>query len=268
MSAPDPQPGRGPAEPAGGSGGGLRAARRRRGWSQAEAARALAGLAAGRGGSARAASLKTQLSRWENGHATPDPAHRALLAELYGDSPAALGLEPGPAVDGADRLRAALARAAAVGGPELALLRDQWAATAGLDDRIGAPEAVAAVRGQLRGLAAHATGAAVVAALAGLLAVAALRAGDHARDDGAPDRAWEAYLEAETAGLRAGDATVVAGARARRELLRAALAAADPPPGGPDVHGAPAGLRTTGDDGPAGPRTAGDDTPAGAVRPG
>jgi len=52
---------------------------------------------------ASAASLKTQLSRWENGHVTPD-YYRALLCELLRSTPAELGfgiqeLSPGLARD-------------------------------------------------------------------------------------------------------------------------------------------------------------------------
>ncbi|HSU09017.1 MAG TPA: helix-turn-helix transcriptional regulator, partial [Pseudonocardia sp.] len=72
----------------------LRAARAARGWSQSEAARALAELASTRGVAvASAASLKTQLSRWENGHATPETPYRNLLGELY----AGAGVDLAPA---------------------------------------------------------------------------------------------------------------------------------------------------------------------------
>src|SRR3954468_8875780 len=96
----------------------LRAARAARGWSQTEAAGALAELASTRGVAvASAASLKTQLSRGENGHAPPDTPYRALLGALYAGSGVAVP-PPGPAsagpADPAARLRARLAAAAAV----------------------------------------------------------------------------------------------------------------------------------------------------------
>ncbi|WP_224389807.1 hypothetical protein [Pseudonocardia sp. ICBG1293] len=224
--------------PAPGAGAALRAARDRRGWSQSEAARALAALVAGAGGTARAASLKTQLSRWENGHAVPDPTHRALLAELYGSTPAALGLDgtaPEP-TDGAARLHAALERAAAVGDEELDLLRAQWAATTALDDRLGtaaAHHAVAAVVAQLREPAAYARDPRRVRVLTGLLAAAALRLGDQERDRAAPDRAWEAYVEAESAALRGGHPATADTARGRRDRLLSELPATDPQGAGP-----------------------------------
>lgn len=260
VHAPPPSTDRpSPARP--GTGAALRSARDRRGWSQSEAARALAALVAGSGGTARAASLKTQLSRWENGHSVPDAAHRALLAELYDSTPAGLGLAdatgPDP-LDGAARLRAALERAAAVGEEELDLLRAQWAATTALDDRLGtaaAHDAVAAVVAQLREPAAHARDPRRVRALTGLLAAAALRLGDQERDRAAPDRAWAAYVEAESAALRAGDPGTADEARHRRERLLAELPAVDaqddaPDPAGP--HGA-TGRRAATPTGAAGP---------------
>ena len=119
----------------------LRAARDAQGWSQTVAARALAGLARERGVPvASAASLKTLLSRWENGHATPEAPYRALLEELYAESGVDL-TPPAPVPDTAGpvaRLRARLATAAAVDAEVVALWRAQLATAQHLDDRLGA----------------------------------------------------------------------------------------------------------------------------------
>ncbi len=83
----------------------LQAARAARGWSQPRAAWELIRLAKRKEiHVASAASLKTQLSRWENGHVTPD-FYQALLCELYQATPAELGfgiqeLPSGPVRDG------------------------------------------------------------------------------------------------------------------------------------------------------------------------
>jgi tetratricopeptide (TPR) repeat protein len=62
----------------------LQAARTARGWSQTRAVWELMRLADSKGITvATAASLKTQLSRWENGHIAPD-YYKPLLCELYG----------------------------------------------------------------------------------------------------------------------------------------------------------------------------------------
>ncbi len=127
----------------------LRAARDAQGWSQAVAARALAGLARERGVAvASAASLKTLLSRWENGHATPEAPYRALLGELYAESGVDL-TPPAPVPDPAApaaRLRARLAAAAAVDVDVIALWRAQLTTAQELDDRLGGAGAAEAVR--------------------------------------------------------------------------------------------------------------------------
>src|SRR5580704_3440225 len=69
----------------------LQAARRARGWSQPRMVWELMRLAERKEVSvASAASLKTQLSRWENGHVTPD-YYQALLCELLKSTPGELG---------------------------------------------------------------------------------------------------------------------------------------------------------------------------------
>ena len=80
----------------------LQAARHARGWSQARMVWELTRLAKRKGvDTASEASLKTQLSRWENGHVTPD-YYQALLCELFNSTPGELGfgiqvLPSGPA---------------------------------------------------------------------------------------------------------------------------------------------------------------------------
>lgn len=74
----------------------LREARRDRGWSQTAAVQRLRELAAkGRIDVASPASLKTQLSRWENG-TVPEEPYRTLLAQLYGRDVAELGIDVTP----------------------------------------------------------------------------------------------------------------------------------------------------------------------------
>jgi transcriptional regulator with XRE-family HTH domain len=192
--------------------GGLRAARAVRGWSQSQAARELAALAqVGGAPVAGAASLKTLLSRWENGHAVPEPQYRALLSELYGRTPAELGIAgppPDPEATGAPaRLRAALAAAAAVDGASLELLREQLDVTTRLDDELGATGAgdlVRALVDRLDETVRHTIGPARRAAVAAVLAPAATLAGAQELDRGRPDLAWHRYDRARTAAAEAG----------------------------------------------------------------
>src|SRR4051794_7600340 len=73
----------------------LRTARRERGWSQTALARRLQ-IAAQRAGTPVASleSLKTQISRWENGKVQPDALYRSLLRGLTGLSDEALEFLP------------------------------------------------------------------------------------------------------------------------------------------------------------------------------
>ena len=76
----------------------LKAVRQARGWSQLRLVSELEGLAQSRHlPVASRASMKTQVSRWENGHVRPDRTYAGLLAEIYGTTPADLDLvdEPG-----------------------------------------------------------------------------------------------------------------------------------------------------------------------------
>jgi transcriptional regulator with XRE-family HTH domain len=202
--------------------GGLRAARAARGWSQSEAARELAALARSSGAPvAGAASLKTLLSRWENGHAVPEPQYRALLGALYGRTPVELGIA-GPRADpeaaaAPARFRAALAAAAVVEGAALDLWREQLDVATRLDDELGttgAGEVVRALLDRLDETAQHTITPSRRAAVAALLAPAAILAGAQELDRGRPDLAWQRYLQARTAAAEAGHPEAVADASA------------------------------------------------------
>jgi transcriptional regulator with XRE-family HTH domain len=192
--------------------GGLRAARAARGWSQSQAARELAALARSSGAPvAGAASLKTLLSRWENGHAVPEPQYRALLGELYGRTPAELGIA-GPPADpeaaGAPaRFRAALAAAAAVDDAVLELWREQLDVATRLDHELGAAGAGELVRALVERLdetVRHVIDPSRRAAVAAVLAPAATIAGAQELDRSRPDLAWHHYGRARTAAVEAG----------------------------------------------------------------
>jgi len=196
---------------------GLRAARTARGWSQADAARELAALARARGQPvAVAASLKTLLSRWENGHALPESQYRALLGELYGRTPQELGVE-GPDQStppvAADRLRAGIAAAVAVEHTALDLWWEQLAVASRIDDELGAAGAGELVRAQVEQLddtLTYTLAPAARTAVAGVLAGAAALAGSQALDRGRHDEAWRRYDRARTAAQEAGLPVAVA----------------------------------------------------------
>lgn len=208
----------------------LRTARAGRGWSQSRAAAELHALAARRGGpEASPASLKTQLSRWENGHALPEPDYRELLAALYERPAEQLGLLPrgaAPRADAAASLRAELAAAAAAGPPVLQQWSVQLDAARRLDDELGAAgsaEVTAALVAQLSRTLAHTLGGERRSAVARLLAGAATLAGRHALDRAEPAEAWARFAVARAAAAEAGSgAALAAVAEGQAAVLRAA----------------------------------------------
>lgn len=190
----------------------LRAAREGLGWPQSRAAAELAALAARRGYEAASpASLKTQLSRWENQHVLPDEAYRALLSELYGCTESELGLAgaPGTAEPGeADELRSDLASADGLDAAGIDLLEAQLAATNALDHRLGSAavaDSLGAQLSHLERLFVHALDRGVRRRLSGLVGSAALLAGRVQADRARPATAWRLLDRARQAGQDADD---------------------------------------------------------------
>lgn len=206
----------------------LRTARAGRGWSQARAGSELRELSLRRGGpDASAASLKTQLSRWENGHAVPEPEYRELLAELYGRTVEELGLGPAPGPSdrsGPDRLRAALAAAAAADDTAVGLWTEQLSLARRLDDELGAAGAGGVVRALVERLGhtlAHTPARRRRPVVAAVLAEAAALAGRQALDQGDPETAWHHLDTARTAAREASSPSALTQALAgQAEVLR------------------------------------------------
>ncbi len=200
----------------------LRAARAVRGWSLTTEAQQIVDLGRSRGlAVATVTSLRSQISRWENGHAMPDPLYRELLSDLLGRSPAELGIggiAPTPGGDPAGRLRAAVAAAAAVDDHALDLWREQLASARRLDDELGATGSGSLVRAQVEQLEetlVHTVDRRARARVAGVLSAAAELAGAQSLDGGEPDEAWRRYERALSAAVEAeepaAEAVAVAG---------------------------------------------------------
>ena len=92
----------------------LQAARLEIGWTQGQSIRALLQAARDEGVSvATERSLKTMMSRWENGHDVPDATDTRLLCRVYGQTPEELGLtRQEPRLAGVSRIAPAV-------GPEM-----------------------------------------------------------------------------------------------------------------------------------------------------
>lgn len=122
----------------------LQAVRLEMGWKQAQTIHALQQVAGGEGVSiATVRSLKTMLSRWENGHDCPDPVSQRLLCRVYGRTPEELGL----ARD--DKAAIVLPRVAPAVGPEMvAYFRNVFVEHLRADNLMGPHHLVDVVRAQ------------------------------------------------------------------------------------------------------------------------
>ncbi|WP_028937288.1 hypothetical protein [Pseudonocardia spinosispora] len=208
--------------------GPLRAARTARKWSQTRAAHEIAALAHERGIAVAAPmSLKTQLSRWENGHALPEAHYRTLLGELYASTEEELGLaEPAHEFDAsrqsAESLVANLSASSAVDEEGLRLLRDQLDIARRLDRRLGAAAAEDSVRAQLSHLERillHAIRPRVRRQVAALVAGAAALAARHSLDRSRPSEAWSDYDLARAAARDAESWPLLSYALARQSSI-------------------------------------------------
>ncbi|OZM82796.1 hypothetical protein [Pseudonocardia sp. MH-G8] len=174
-----------------------------------------------------AASLKTKLSRWENGHeAVGLPEYRRLFREVYGRTDAELGFPatdvPGPA----DDLRARIAAARTVDPTTIAAFRAQIENTRRLDRQFGGLTQLDQLRQQIDqvgGLLAHGPAAGHRASLAEALTEASTLAGWQALDRDDHTQAWSHYERAKNAAREAGSTLLLAHATAEQGFVLTAL---------------------------------------------
>jgi transcriptional regulator with XRE-family HTH domain len=131
----------------------LRNARLSRGWSSAqlrqELTRAAVRLELPVAGDA---SLRVLISRWENGHAMPDPVKRLLLQDAFGLDAESLGLVDDAAAEQQTDVTAVVAHIARRADPSTAAItyfNDQLAAHARFDNLAGPNFVLATAIGQL-----------------------------------------------------------------------------------------------------------------------
>lgn len=201
-----------------GGGSALRQARQQRHWSQPQAAAYFVRIA-GRLNIAVGAqeSVKTALSRWENGKRLPDEANRRVLREMFGLSDTELGLvndertaAPGEAYL---ELSARLRSADGIDDQLVTLLDHHTHELRLLDRRLGAAvllDKMGAHVEALGGPLTHSVSTSHRAALGRVLADAGALAGWQALDAGAIQRAWTHFENARAAGLQAQHPAVLA----------------------------------------------------------
>lgn len=186
--------------------GRLRDARRDRGWSVPQLIAALRPCAARLGVALPSdQSLKTEISRHENGHVTPMGDWRRLYRAVYGRSDEELGLTPGsdgPVMPQSGELGTYLLASRRVDRPLVETMRQQIDHVRLLDRRVGAPSLIEQTRAQmntLHELLTYSLKPSVREGLASVLADASTLAGWQALDVGSVGAAWQHYELAKTA---------------------------------------------------------------------
>jgi tetratricopeptide (TPR) repeat protein len=171
---------------------------------------------------ANKASLKTKLSRWENGKEQPSEIYRRLFREIYGRTSAELGFpdereeEPEAA-----ELRNRLAVARTLDQETVEVFRHQVDHARRVDRRFGALTQLDQLRTQIdqvQHLLTYSAGP-QRPALAGVLVEASTLAGWQALDRAAVGQAWTHYERAKNAAREAESAALLAHATAEQAFV-------------------------------------------------
>lgn len=214
----------------------LRTARDRRGWSQTRLISELERRARSRSVTVMApASLRTAISRWENGRVIPDVHYRRLLCDIYGLTEDELGFaQPVAQVEIAATteadLRTRIANSSRVDIALITLLETQTDTIRRLDRRLGAPALLDQMRAHvatLQQLLVHAVLDSTRVPTARALADAASLAGWQALDIGLVSRAWSHFELARDAARTSGDAALIAHAKGQQAYALIDLNQAD-----------------------------------------
>lgn len=229
----------------------LQGVRRELGYPAATVLRLLAERARANGvGIMTSTSLKTKLSRWENGHeAVGLPEYRRLFREIYGRTSAELGFpDDEAATNAADDLRARLAAARSVDAGTVTAFRSMIEHTRRLDRQFGGLSQLDQLRTQIsevEQLLMYAPADGHRAALAGALTEASALAGWLALDRDDHDQAWRHHERAKQAAREAGSPLLLAHATAQQAFVLVGLDGAE------SAAAQAAHARTLADDGPS-----------------
>ncbi|MDQ3764553.1 MAG: tetratricopeptide repeat protein [Actinomycetota bacterium] len=171
---------------------------------------------------ANKASLKTKLSRWENGKEQPSEIYRRLFREIYGRTNTELGFPDEPEEEPeAAELRARLTIARTVDQETVQVFRHQVDHARHVDRRFGALTQLDQLRSQIdqvQHLLTYRAGP-QRPALAGVLVEASTLAGWQALDRAALGQAWAHYERAKAAAREAESAALLAHATAEQAFV-------------------------------------------------
>jgi tetratricopeptide (TPR) repeat protein len=167
-------------------------------------------------------SLKTKLSRWENGKEQPSEIYQRLFREIYGRTSAELGFPDQPEEDPeAAELRSRLATARTVDAEIVDVFRNQVDQARHVDRRFGAITLLDQLRAQIDQvlqLLSYRAGP-QRPALAGVLVEASTLAGWQALDRAALGQAWTHYERAKAAAREAESPALLAHATAEQAFV-------------------------------------------------
>jgi transcriptional regulator with XRE-family HTH domain len=201
----------------------LQAVRKQLGYSADEVNRMLRQRASALGLSVMsAASLKTKLSRWENGHESVSPPYWRLFRDIYGRTNEELGFPLEPEDSEAEELRSRLAVARTVDAETVEIFRRQVDQARHVDRRFGGITLLDQLRSnvkQVEGMLVYSTADEQRAALAGVLTEASTLAGWEALDRNAIRQAWDHYERAKSAAREAGSVPLLAHATAEQAFV-------------------------------------------------
>ncbi|MGH3586917.1 MAG: tetratricopeptide repeat protein, partial [Pseudonocardia sp.] len=172
-------------------------------------------------------SLKTKLSRWENGHESVGLAeYRRLFREIYGRTNAELGF-PDERTDGpSDELRERIAVARRVDAATVAAFHGQIEQARLVDRQFGGVHQLDQLRHQIdrmQELLTHLPAVGQRAALAGAITEASALAGWQALDREDHTQAWAHHERAKHAAREAGSPLLLAHATAQQTVILLAL---------------------------------------------
>lgn len=168
-------------------------------------------------------SLKTKISRWENGHDTVTEPYRRLFREIYGRTSDELGFPPDDEADEeASELRARLAAARNIDTEMVDVFGRQVDDARRVDRKFGGITVLDQLRAnidQVQDLLTFSTAAGSRASLAGVLTEASALAGWEALDRNALRQAWDHHELAKSAAREAGSPVLLAHATAQQAFI-------------------------------------------------
>lgn len=170
------------------------------------------------------ASLKTNLSRWENGRTTVSPTYQRLFRDIYGLTNEELGFPPAPEdeEDGVEELRSRLTIARTVDAGTVTLFRQQVETARHVDRRFGGITVLDELRSQMtqiERLLDYSTMRGQREALAGVLTEAAALAGWEALDRNAIRQSWDHHERAKAGAREAGSPLLLAHSLAQQAFI-------------------------------------------------